>query len=94
MDVIMWESREGRPRIYISDYSGMLWKKLSIKPGSMTMELACLRLDGGVRVEDCCISPVQPGTECKYGVSTGLYWGPLWDWSYGEYMVYPGGFGW
>ena len=70
----------------------MLWKKLSIKPGSMTMELACLRLDGGVCVEDCCIGPVQPGAECKYGVSTGLYWGPLWDWSCGEYMVYLGGF--
>ena len=48
MDVIMWEGREGRPRINISDCSGML----SIKPDALTMELACLRLDGGVPTED------------------------------------------
>ena len=29
----------------------MLWKKLLINPCSMTMELACLRLEGGGRVD-------------------------------------------
>ena len=43
-------------------------------------------------VEDCCIGPVQSGAEGKYGDSAGLYWGPLWDLSCGEPMVYPGDF--
>ena len=41
----------GRPRIYVSDWTGMLWKKLLINPCSMTMKLACLRLEGGGRVD-------------------------------------------
>ena len=88
----MWEGIEGRPRMYTSDYSGIFWKKLSIKHGSMVIDLACFRLDGGVRVEDCYIGLAQPGAEGKYGDSAGLYWGPLWDWTCRESMEYPGGF--
>ena len=59
----------------------------------MTMELACLRLAGGGCVDACCIGPIYPGAEGKYGESDRLYWVPLQELSQGEYMVYPGSCG-
>ena len=61
----------------MSDWTGMVWKKLLINPSSMTMDLACLILKGFKRVDACCIGPAHPGADGKYGELDRLYCVPL-----------------
>ena len=92
MVVKIWDGRVDRPRIYVSNWTRMLWKKLMINPGSVSVTLECLVLAGVGCVFACWIDSDQPRAENKYGESDGLHWVLLQELSCAYSMVYPGGY--